>query len=142
MGLFNFRPSIKPPLDTSQSLGGWGEDWAAWHYRKKWSVGILDRNWTGKYGELDLILREGETLVFVEVKTRLASDQNPLQAYRDSKQREHMQLTAREYYSLMPAMRPELVRFDVALISYVKGETKVQPEITVFREVMEPVNFR
>ena len=31
---------------------------------------VLDRNWRCAIGEIDLILREGTTTVFVEVKTR------------------------------------------------------------------------
>ena len=31
---------------------------------------ILDRNWRGRYGELDIVARDGEDVVAVEVKTR------------------------------------------------------------------------
>ncbi|BDZ56175.1 hypothetical protein DSM26151_17620 [Agromyces marinus] len=34
---------------------------------------VLDRNWRCRHGELDLVLRDGPTLVFVEVKTRAGS---------------------------------------------------------------------
>jgi putative endonuclease len=31
---------------------------------------VIERNWRHRSGELDIIAREGETMVFVEVKTR------------------------------------------------------------------------
>ena len=52
-----------------QRLGRWGENKAAaWYARHGWEV--LDRNWRGTGGEIDLVLRRGDTIVFCEVKTR------------------------------------------------------------------------
>ena len=49
---------------------------------------ILDRNWRGGHLELDLVCREGDTLVFVEVKTRNADDPAlPAEAFTPAKQR-------------------------------------------------------
>ena len=55
-----------------QRLGRWGEDTAASYLE---SVGhqIMARNWRGKSGEVDLITRHDEVIVFVEVKTRRGS---------------------------------------------------------------------
>jgi len=50
-------------------LGASGEDAAARFYRSH-GYEILARNWRVKEGELDLVCRRGETIVFVEVKTR------------------------------------------------------------------------
>lgn len=32
---------------------------------------ILEKNWGSKWGEIDIIARDGETFVFVEVKTKI-----------------------------------------------------------------------
>lgn len=53
----------------AQKLGAWGEQLAARHLIGEGMV-VLDRNWRGSAGELDLVLREGSTLVVCEVKTR------------------------------------------------------------------------
>lgn len=50
-------------------LGREGEDAAAAHLASR-GYEILERNWRTPRGEVDLICRHGDTLVFVEVKTR------------------------------------------------------------------------
>ena len=56
-------------MRKNQSIGLRGERVAERHLRKKGLV-VLARNWRGGGGELDLALLDGNTLVFVEVKTR------------------------------------------------------------------------
>ncbi len=52
-----------------QRLGRWGEGVAATHLTAL-GYTIVARNWRCAAGEIDLVARDGETLVFVEVKTR------------------------------------------------------------------------
>jgi putative endonuclease len=52
-----------------RALGAYGEALAARHLVEGGMV-LLDRNWRCPAGELDLVLRDGATLVFCEVKTR------------------------------------------------------------------------
>lgn len=52
-----------------QRLGAYGEAVAARHLVEAGMV-LLDRNWRCPAGEIDLVLRDGRTLVFCEVKTR------------------------------------------------------------------------
>jgi putative endonuclease len=52
-----------------QSLGRYGERLAERHLTELGYV-VLDRNWRCRSGELDLVLRDGRTLVVCEVKTR------------------------------------------------------------------------
>jgi len=53
--------------------------------RQGWLV--LDRNWRGGGGELDLVARRGEQLRFVEVKARLPEDESGSEAVDEGKQR-------------------------------------------------------
>ncbi len=54
---------------SRQGLGRYGEDLAA-RYLEESGLTILERNVRTPYGELDIVAREADELVFVEVKTR------------------------------------------------------------------------
>ncbi len=56
-------------MAAKDELGKRGEQLAA-RYLSESGFEILDRNWRCNQGELDLVAREGDELVFVEVKTR------------------------------------------------------------------------
>lgn len=56
-------------VDQRRGLGRWGEDYAARHLEAA-GYTLVARNWRCREGEIDLIFRDGETVVFVEVKTR------------------------------------------------------------------------
>ena len=52
-----------------RGLGRRGEALAAEHLAQRGCT-ILDRNWRTTGGEIDLVIQDGETLAFVEVRTR------------------------------------------------------------------------
>ena len=54
---------------VGNALGEWGEALAESKLRAL-GMQILDRRWRTREGELDLVARDGRTIVFVEVKTR------------------------------------------------------------------------
>ncbi len=63
---------MSPGVDVMgdrQALGQVGEDAAA-AYLSARGMTVVVRNWRCRYGEVDLILRDGAALVFCEVKTR------------------------------------------------------------------------
>ncbi|MBW8872034.1 MAG: YraN family protein [Leifsonia sp.] len=56
-------------MAEKDALGRRGEHVAAdWLQERGYT--LVDRNWRCPVGELDLVLRQGTTMVFVEVKTR------------------------------------------------------------------------
>jgi putative endonuclease len=59
-------------MNLRQNLGRYGEDRAAIFLQDRGYV-IIERNWRSRTGEIDLIAREKDRLVFVEVKTRNGS---------------------------------------------------------------------
>lgn len=71
---------------STRSTGGWGEDLALRCLVER-GYTLVERNYRTRYGELDLILRDADTLVFVEVKLRhgLAFG-DPLEAVTPRKQ--------------------------------------------------------
>ena len=56
-------------MTTRQALGAYGEALAA-KYLVQRGMELLDHNWHGDGGEIDLVLRDGKAVVICEVKTR------------------------------------------------------------------------
>lgn len=56
-------------LNENQQYGQKSEDLAAGYLKKK-GYEILQRNYRTRLGEIDIIARDGKTIVFVEVKAR------------------------------------------------------------------------
>ena len=66
------KAAVGPRL-REKSLGRYGEDVAA-RYLQDAGLVLIDRNWRGRSGEVDLVALDGAILVICEVKTR-TSDQ-------------------------------------------------------------------
>jgi putative endonuclease len=100
--------------DRRRILGVEGEDRAAaWYVAHGYTV--VCRNWRCREGELDLVVRRGRELVFVEVKTRTSDRFGiPAEAVTPSKQRRLRGLAAR--YLSDTGTRAGALRFDVVAI--------------------------
>ena len=59
--------------DTRKKLGNRGEKIAARFLRKQ-SYQIIEKNYHSRLGEIDIVAKEDESIVFVEVKTRCSTD--------------------------------------------------------------------
>lgn len=117
-----FWRARKPP-------GRKGEDLAARYLR--WNgYRILERNVRlGRY-EVDIIARDGDTIAFVEVRSRASSEPVPPEDSVGPVKQAHLIAAARIYQMLHPD--PEAYyRFDVvAVILPDKG----RPEITLYKD--------
>lgn len=58
---------------TRQQLGRYGENLAA-QFLERQGFQIIDRNFQTRWSEIDLIARRGQSIHFIEVKTRLVRD--------------------------------------------------------------------
>ena len=88
-----------------------GEDLAA-QYLKNLDYKIIERNFVAKQGEIDIIARNKQELVFIEVKTRTNTLYGkPVEAVNEQKQK-HLISTAK-YYLHSKHLENEFVRFDV-----------------------------
>ncbi|MGZ6803951.1 MAG: YraN family protein [Nocardioidaceae bacterium] len=93
------------------ALGADGETAAARHLVGGGMI-LLDRNWRCELGELDLVLREGRTLVVCEVKTRSSLRfGSPLEAVDERKAARLRRLAAR--WLRDHGVRPDDVRIDL-----------------------------
>lgn len=111
------------------ALGAYGEHLAARHLTAEGMV-LLDRNWRCAAGEIDLVLREGRTLVVCEVKTRSSEAfGHPFEAVTPPKVRRLRRLAAAwltEHDLRVPEVRIDLVavlrpRAGAASIEHVRG---------------------
>jgi putative endonuclease len=62
--------------NSTKPFGQRGEQLALNHLKQR-GYSIVTVNWRCKYGELDIVARTNETLVFVEVRTRHAASSEP-----------------------------------------------------------------
>lgn len=82
--------------DYKIRLGQYGENLAA-DFLIRRGFKIIDRNYQTTYGELDLIARNGDELLFVEVKTRTRSDFGYPEFAVNNKKISHLQKAAQIY---------------------------------------------
>ncbi|MEW6155510.1 MAG: YraN family protein [Actinomycetota bacterium] len=104
-----------------RSLGRSGEDQvAAWYEAAGYLVVV--RNWRCRDGELDLVVRQGRTYVFCEVKTRTSDAFGlPVEAVGRAKQNRVRRLAAR--WLAENEVKAIGIRFDVA--SVMAGQIEV-----------------
>jgi putative endonuclease len=117
------------PPPSAKTTGRLGEDLAARHLQQQGYV-IIARNVRFSFGEIDIIAQQGETLVFIEVKTRRShSFGSPFDAVTPRKQQQLIKL-AQAYLQ----GQERLVRFDVVAVMLAKESVTVE----VLRNAFEP----
>jgi putative endonuclease len=91
--------------------GETGESAARKHLRKR-GLKFLTANFRSKRGEIDLIFRDADCLVFVEVKTRSSEDWKRPAAAVNARKRKLLSQTALDYLRLIK--NPQVkIRFDI-----------------------------
>ena len=121
--LYLSGPSMPVEEMSPQELGDEGERIAATYLDVR-GFDILEHNWICPAGEADLIARDGDTVVFVEVKTRFSKrpemPQMPELAV-DRRKQERYRRIATTYLSLCEGTPP--VRFDVIAVVITSNRT-------------------
>ncbi|MCA1711143.1 MAG: YraN family protein [Actinobacteria bacterium] len=117
-------------MRPKDELGHYGEDLAAEHLAQA-GFELLARNWRCRDGELDIVARDGNAIVFVEVKARSSADFGmPAEAVGHVKARRIRGLACRWLAENRPAGAPEL-RFDVVSVLRQPGRS---PELVHLRD--------
>lgn len=135
--LFLCRPltGIYDRLSSAKTLGQRGE-LAAERFLLKHGMVIVARSYEDKFGEIDLIAVDGETIVFVEVKTRSSDIAGlPAEAVDQTKQ-QHMTKTAYGYLK-WHRLTECSARFDVIAITW--PDLTHPPDIVHYENAFEPV---
>lgn len=105
--------AIQKDAPNAKAAGKWGESVAA-DFLTAQGYGILEQNWRMGHLELDIVVQMGDTIAFVEVKTRTNEDVDPLTAV-DKRKRARMAKAADAY--LRRYQLPFEFRFDIINIT-------------------------
>jgi putative endonuclease len=130
--LFEISRSMKP-LTLRRIRGDFGEDAAAKQLKKS-GYRVVDKNFTAFGCEIDLIVKNKEYLVFVEVKTRRLDPDSetvftkPASAV-DREKQQHILRAARCYLAAHPEENKKC-RFDVVEV-YLDPQSKVDSVIKI-----------
>lgn len=111
-------------MNTRGQLGRSGERAAA-DYLRRSGFQILETNHRSPLGEVDIIGQEGDTLVFVEVKSR--ADSSYAEPYESvgARKRDRIRRLALEYLNSVPGP-DRAVRFDVISVVVGPGPLRIE----------------
>ena len=124
-------------MNDNKRKGKMGEIVAA-RYLRKIGVNVLAANYATHFGEIDIIARDGDTIAFIEVKTRNPATMIKRPAYCVDYEKQHrIKLTAAEFvkrYSLKNKFRFDIIEvyigdgdtIDTAKVEYIKDAFTVK----------------
>lgn len=105
-------------------LGKYGEEKAV-EYLEKQGYEIIARNFRSARGEIDIIARDEDFIIFIEVKLRRSQKYGPPQSAVDYRKQEKIKKVT-EYFLLKQGLRNERIRFDVISIEIEAGKVKLK----------------
>jgi len=123
---------LKKPLPPHIETGRKAEDTAVKTLRKM-GYRILDRNVRFRRGEIDIVAREGENLVIVEVKSLTDPGEGFRPAARVGPQKRKKLLLAAREFQRRHRLTDVPLRFDVVSVVF-RDEA---PEVEVFRRAFD-----
>lgn len=113
-----------------QQKGRAGEELACEFLRER-GLEVVARNFRCSLGEIDLICLEGETVVFVEVKSRRSTSYGlPQEAVTVAKQRRLTRLA--QWYIKVHRLEGRRARFDVVAIMWREGAPEINWIVNAF----------
>jgi putative endonuclease len=117
--------------DKRQSFGKSGEELACQELQRR-GYAILARGYRSRFGEIDIIAKDGQTIVFVEVKTRNGDEfGGGAAAVTPWKQRRIAQMAV-DYLS-RNKLHDKACRFDVVTVDIRDGA----PEIVIYTSAFD-----
>jgi len=114
-------------MGETKVRGGFGED-AALRFLKKLGYRLVERGYTTRFGELDLIMLDGDFIVFVEVKTRKDDSHGEAREFVTAAKQKRCRTTADIWLGSHSAddLQP---RFDVVEVYAPQGAQTKKPQI-------------
>lgn len=118
------RKRLEPNANTSTAIGSAAEAAAEAHLCRQ-GLHPIARNVRYRFGEIDLILREGKTLVFVEVRQRRDNAFGGAAASIDRRKCGRIAKAASAWLASQPSLAQAPCRFDVVALSGAQGITEL-----------------
>jgi len=116
--------------ESTRAIGRDGEEIAAEYLRNN-GYRIVEKNYKNRFGEIDIIAKDGNTVVFIEVKTRNTPSYGTPSSAVDSKKQQRMGKVAVTYL-IKKRLTHHPVRFDV--VSICDGKIEVIRDAFELRE--------
>ena len=116
-------------MKHNQRIGKWGEQVAV-EYLFSHGCEVVGQNFRTPYGEIDIIARQGDITIFVEVKTRTSNKMGLPEESITARKREHMVACAEHY-----AAEHEIDHWQIDVIS-IEGKPGIEPVITYFENAI------
>ena len=117
-------------MKHNQAVGKWGEEAVAIYLAER-GYKIITRNARTPYGEIDIVAKQADIMIFVEVKTLRSSKNFFPEQNVTSRKREHMVACA-EYYAAENAID----HWQIDVIA-VEGKIGAEPKITHFENAIQ-----
>ena len=116
-------------MSHNQQVGQWGES-VATDYLTEHGYEIISRNVRTPFGEIDIVAKQGDITIFVEVKARTSDKMGLPEVSITARKQEHMFACAQHY-----AAEHEIDHWQIDVIS-VEGKPGTKPMITYFENAI------
>ena len=117
-------------MAAHNELGTWGEEQAA-HYLERKGFLMVERDWKSGHRDIDLIAVDGDTVVFVEVKTRRNRVFGEPEDAVNYLKLQHLRAAINHYVKYRHISQP--IRLDV--VSVIGSPHGEEPEINHFEDI-------
>ena len=116
-------------MSHNQQIGQWGESIAT-DYLNERGYKIIAHNVRTPFGEIDIVAKQGDVIILVEVKTRTSDKMGLPEVSITARKQEHMLACAQHY-----AAEHEIDHWQIDVIS-VEGRPGDKPVITYFENAI------
>lgn len=123
-----------PSRDTGEAA-----ERRALDYLTQQGLKLVAANYRSRFGEIDLILRDGEVLVFAEVRMRKNADYGGAGASITATKQARLIKTANQY--LTRFARPPQCRFDAVLLNAADSDTPNPDKIEWIKNAFDSAGY-
>lgn len=109
---------------SKKEFGNIGEDISCKYLEQK-GYKIIERNFTCRQGEIDIIAKDGKELVFIEVKSRSNFFYGQAKDAVNEPKQKHI-LKSTKYYLHIHGLDNAFLRFDVIEVYFIKNKIRLR----------------